>query len=401
MRNKRSPEDLCLLCRKCKATATNSHFTPMGMIKSNTGKRNKEETYSIDPFNNISVYYGRENLKSIDIEIKEDPHSMDYIFCQKCEDLLADVLESPAIGFLNQDFRNSNKSKKFAEKKLMGVSYKTSLNFDSSLFHAFIYSIIWRQCLQQKLAGFDKVLPEVVMDNLRELIYNATYSIQNEKQNLLHSSYKYNIVTSPNIPYSVNKEGYKVSTITLIGPYFKKSYPHIFGVNEFLIFFYSDGFANNIINRNFPFLPDVILSEELLNGKNFPIKIGLISDEDFENFQLQIWSERAILWRRIYLLDDFRQAFYLHVKSPLPSNFEMRLNYEIESEFLILLDEVLKKSIKVEFDGLISSYYSIAMVNIPALSGSNKLFGYACLLARKHENKEEWGYDILFAVKKK
>jgi hypothetical protein len=155
----RTPQDICLLCQRKKgadkaySTATNSHFTPMGMIQSNTGRRHFEMTVSINLASGEehTVHYGMSNLDNTNPEVTQDPHKANYIFCQDCEKGLG-VVEGKMTPVLNQKLRNPNQGQNFRAEHISDkVTYRECIRVAPLQFKLFIYSIIWRQNLQQQL----------------------------------------------------------------------------------------------------------------------------------------------------------------------------------------------------------------------------------------------------------
>lgn len=288
----RTPEDLCLLCQRdegveiANSTATNSHFTPMGIIQSNTGRRNYEFTASINVASDvpIEIYYGRTNLENTDPVIREDPHTADYIFCQDCEDRLG-VIEGVIIDVLNSNLRNPNHSQNFPITELgNGVFYKECNRVDTLKSKLFFYSIIWRQNLQQQLKHEGQgILDDEVQEKLRLAIVSGLYEGL-EGNELLVNCFPFSIVTA---------NSFEDSTLHLICPHPKRNYPEVFCINDYiLLLYYKDDDENEEeeINRGFCTLPLNIFNEELDNNLTEPIRIAFISDELYNGFQKESWK---------------------------------------------------------------------------------------------------------------
>jgi len=291
----RTPEDICLLCRRnteesiANSNATNSHFTPMGMIQSNTGRRNYETTVTINLGGGEThqIYYGRSNLQNDNPEIGDDPHTADYIFCQECEDKLAEV-EGLMIDVLNRKLRHPNHNQNFPTTVLSEtVSFKECRQVDSLKFKLFIYSIIWRQNLQQQLEfNGQGILKDATEEKLRLAVVSGLYD-GTEDNELLHNCFPFSIITA--IEFSDTTKHH-------ISPHVKKNYPEVFCVNEYLVMMYDQNELDNeeeMINRAFFGIPQDAFNEALDNNGNELIRIGFISNEAFENIQNLTWKEVA------------------------------------------------------------------------------------------------------------
>lgn len=288
----RTSGDLCLLCQRnqepeiAHSTATNSHFTPMGIIQTNTGRRDYEFTASINIASDepIEIYYGRANLENTDPIIREDPHTADYIFCQDCEDRLA-TNENEIIDILNNKLRNPNHSRNFPVTELEnGVSFKECARVNVLSFKLFFYSIIWRQNLQQQLKHEGKgVLDEAVQEKLRLAIVSGLYDVLEENE-LLVNCFPFSIITA---------NEFDDSTRHFICPHPKGNYPEVFCINDYILLLYyrdDDDDEEEEINRNFCSLPENVFDEELDNVLNESIRIAFIRNEFYNSFQQESWK---------------------------------------------------------------------------------------------------------------
>jgi hypothetical protein len=110
----------CLICKKEKATKTNSHLIPSFMVAKvcsydGSGKRDKEVMFTMKS-NEEKVYVGAVPDTKIDElfdpdkltderikkELRNNTASKDYIFCPTCESNLSNYLESPYAEYLSQ-----------------------------------------------------------------------------------------------------------------------------------------------------------------------------------------------------------------------------------------------------------------------------------------------------------
>ena len=103
----------CLICKKSKATKTNSHIIPSFIVAKvcsydGSGKRDKEVMFTMTPLEE-KLYLGAipdtkiEELvdtqklsdERIEQELRNNTASKDYIFCPECEKNLSVYLETP------------------------------------------------------------------------------------------------------------------------------------------------------------------------------------------------------------------------------------------------------------------------------------------------------------------
>ncbi|WP_442846116.1 hypothetical protein [Leeuwenhoekiella sp. H156] len=136
----------CIICDK-NANATGSHIAPASLIQNCIGKHYWEESYEIDSKNaTVDVYFGRNNLKNTNTEIKKHHHKVDEILCQTCENKLGKLESEFSTEFL-QKFRIEKFKNNFHSYNLETGFEITEPNKLSNLkIHAYIYSIILRYC---------------------------------------------------------------------------------------------------------------------------------------------------------------------------------------------------------------------------------------------------------------
>jgi hypothetical protein len=321
----RTPQDICLLCQRKKgadkaySTATNSHFTPMGMIQSNTGRRHFEMTVSINLTSGEEhlVHYGRSNLDNTNTEITQDPHMANYIFCQECEDKLSEV-EDKVIPVLNQKLRNPNQAQNFqAERISDDVTYKECIRVAPLEFKLFVYSIIWRQNLQQQLEFKGQgILSKKTESLLRKAITSGLYDGWDKNQLLVNC-----------LPFSmITSENFTNPTEHYINPYPIENYPIVFCVNEYLVLLYDQSLN----------LPESVYHEELDNTEEEPIRIVFVPDHTFGLFQTRTHEISGNLYMRSIAKVEFHFA--------LMNTFQ---NLQIDPSFSFLDSEISEEQKKV------------------------------------------------------
>ncbi|TGV03619.1 hypothetical protein [Flavivirga rizhaonensis] len=203
----------CIICEK-DANAKGSHIVPASLIQNCIGKHYSEESYEIDSKNaTVDVYYGRDNLKNTNPEIKKHHHKEDNILCQKCEDKLAELESKFSREFLQKfridKFKNNFESYKLAtEFEILEPNKLTNLEI-----HAYIYSIILRFCRDTEINNGYKFLLENELLLIKEFVHGFLYEIDND----YHSVSNFKLVLVFN-KYS-DKGSYLCSSNEFSNPY--------------------------------------------------------------------------------------------------------------------------------------------------------------------------------------
>lgn len=166
----------CIICDK-NATATGSHIAPASLIQNCIGKHYWEESYEIDSTNaTVDVYFGRNNLKNTNTEIKKHHHKVDEILCQTCEDKLG-KLESKFSSEFLQKFRIEKFENNFSNYYLESGFEITEPNRLSNLkIQAYIYSIILRYCRYVEIEnGHLVMLTENELNKIKSFVNGFLY----------------------------------------------------------------------------------------------------------------------------------------------------------------------------------------------------------------------------------
>lgn len=170
----------CIICDK-EANAKGSHIVPASLIKNCVGKHYAEESYEIDSSKaSVDIYYGRDNLKNTNPEIKKHHYKEDDILCQDCETKLG-ILESQISTEILQKFRIEKFQSNF-------YSYITDKGFEilepkrinNVKIHAYIYSIILRYCRDLNIKYGVSILSEVELGNIRNFVSGFLYEPEND-----------------------------------------------------------------------------------------------------------------------------------------------------------------------------------------------------------------------------
>lgn len=173
----------CIICSK-DANATGSHIVPASLIQNCVGKHYKEESYSIDAKNvEIGVYFGRDNLKNTSTEIKENHYKEDHILCQECEDNLAKIESEFSTNFL-QKFREERFKQNFRIVATeQGTEILTPTKFDNKKIYFYLYSIIFRFCMDSGRKDGSFFLNADQLESIR-LYLNTCMEIKKLQKNI-------------------------------------------------------------------------------------------------------------------------------------------------------------------------------------------------------------------------
>jgi hypothetical protein len=254
----------------------------MGMLSSNTGKRNHEETYTIAADTpKIETYYGRSNLKNTDPTAQKDPHAMDYIFCPACEGKLS-TLESYCIPILNSDVRDEKKAGNFPVTNTKGsFYYKTCVNENYRRFTLFLYSIVWRQCLQQRVATGTRIISEEFDEGVRLILSQclSTDLSSIDECQIIDQLPPYSIIT---------QEELEDATKNAVNPFQRRSNPSLFFVNSLNVLVYWDGLENKTLSIDG--LDEDIMNSDIVNTASIPIKVYFTSKVEWDLMRKATYS---------------------------------------------------------------------------------------------------------------
>ncbi|MCQ0110300.1 hypothetical protein [Zhouia amylolytica] len=281
----RTSKDVCLLCGFKPSTKKNSHWVPAAMLKSMVGKRYNEESYQFSSFQKrkLDVYYGRDNLKNTDTTIKQNHYSLDYIFCDDCENKLG-VLESAVIPVIQNEIRLERKRPNYKEELGEdGITLKKCLRLNNNIFRLFIYSIVWRFSLIHQLEDNIQLISKDLQEDLR-LILNESLSLDLKEiiENDSIHSLVFQVFTADS--FDDGTEG------TVYSEEIHKD-PALFFVNEFIILFYGNEYT--ITGEYYFPIERMIQSVDVLNSKDDHPKIGFISNASFNELINRIFGDGA------------------------------------------------------------------------------------------------------------
>lgn len=170
----------CIICEK-NANATGSHMVPANLIKNCVGESDSEESYEIDAKKaEVDIYYGRDNLKNTNPEIKKSHYKEDNVLCQSCEDKLADLESLFYTEFLNK-FRIERFKQNFSTSLLnSGFEILSPKRITNIQIQAYTYSIIFRYCRNNELIDGTKFLEEKELLKIKGFLNSYLYDTQDE-----------------------------------------------------------------------------------------------------------------------------------------------------------------------------------------------------------------------------
>lgn len=170
----------CIICDK-NANATGSHMVPANLIKNCVGESDAEESYEIDAKKaEVDVYYGRDNLKNTNPEIKKSHYKEDNVLCQSCEDKLANLESLFYTEFLNK-FRIERFKQNFSTSLLSsGFEILSPKRITNIQIQVYTYSIIFRYYRNNELIDGTKFLDEEVLLKIKGFLNSYLYDTEDE-----------------------------------------------------------------------------------------------------------------------------------------------------------------------------------------------------------------------------
>jgi hypothetical protein len=168
-------KNICALCQNKEANKTNTHYLTDGIIRSCLnldGSQDREKGFYFDLSNNSAYwefnFQRKTSIKKLeeslgrlptDDEIekaKQVPFSVDFIFCNDCENIFTSI-ESNFMDIILPKFRNSDLS------KIESLSFS-----ETKLIRLFFYIQIWRSSICEEIIDLSKSVSE----SLRQIILN-------------------------------------------------------------------------------------------------------------------------------------------------------------------------------------------------------------------------------------
>ncbi|MCU7551789.1 hypothetical protein OCK74_21895 [Chitinophagaceae bacterium LB-8] len=277
---KRNQEQYCLLCNIRKANASGSHFVSQCMLSHTIGKRNSYTAYSIDASEtSADVSFGRENSPST--IITPNPHTEDYIFCQQCESYFS-TLESEGCNFFNEKLRNKRFEQQFKVEDLGdGNNLKVSKIVDANIINLFVYSLIWRMCLQQRLNNYESPINPQFEQKLADTLIPY---IDKTKHQIKHSSIE--------LPYPfilLTDDSIDIESATYINPNVIETNPEMFFLGRYIVLMYHN--FTDISTKELVVKPELINRNYQNGNANSPIKTLYINQTHWKEINYQFVAE--------------------------------------------------------------------------------------------------------------
>ncbi len=253
---KRSPDSYCLLCQVRNANAKGSHLTPNCLLKHTIGGREDYVAYSIDVEHaEIRKAAGRA-AKTADTEIVPNPHVADHILCSVCEEFFA-LLESEICPELNVKMREERYASQFTVTQVTkDIILKESKKASPNVFNLFIYSVLWRICIQQRFLHYESVIDPRFDQALTTTLLSAAGKTLKEITDLkVILPYPYILVTADKLD---------ITSATFVNPNFEPSNPELFYLGRYLALVYHDFSA---ASSRVSILPTEVVNNSYVNHR--------------------------------------------------------------------------------------------------------------------------------------
>lgn len=297
----RNPEDKCLLCQQSKATQKGSHLIPASLVASMVGKRYYEQSHSIMPNSDkpIDTAYGRSNLKNANTEQRQIQFVKDFIYCPECEKKLA-VLESEINPVLTLKIKDTNQKQNFPESKLAsGFPFVTCSRVNPEIFKLYILSLIWRLNDLYYLNTGKPFLKDEDSEWIRLRLTESMGMSLNEISQKCNSKLLEEMPFAicgcvEDLPTDIDRED-GFANLSVPHPHYIQPYCFLF--NNYMVVF---GFTNKQLesSEEIIHLKDFNVNKRLLNVSG-PIKVGIVSPENWKNFTIYLW--RVVAYEFKYL----------------------------------------------------------------------------------------------------
>jgi mRNA-degrading endonuclease RelE of RelBE toxin-antitoxin system len=156
----RTSEDICLLCCNNKATKKNSHIFPKFLGISLIDNKNYRRAYTITD-------------SLVKPKSSQDIPKQNYLFCPKCESLIADKFETP----MSNEFFNivDNKSEYFPVRIKNSFTYRVYYKVDYIKFKKFLYSILFRASISDLIEFVEFKIDDSYKNEIRKMLLNENY----------------------------------------------------------------------------------------------------------------------------------------------------------------------------------------------------------------------------------
>jgi hypothetical protein len=285
----------CQLCGAEKVYHIQSHYSPRSITKGTFGDNEKEEIYSISPLKGtVDIYMGRANPKAVEGNVKGLPNAGKGIFCKKCEDAfgkLENICQAPLNKSLDDLYAGNFKPKRVREELKA-----FSISIPSNIMQLFIYTVVWRQCLQNKTEVGDGVLSVEEYNFLQSILLREIYK---DSKNIEKSDFS----NFPRISIFTSKLNRDRDGWANVSPY--KTNPELFFLGKYHILYFKNG---RFVNKNlFSILglPTFVLNPDInLQHNHDKSIIGVVPLRIHEGLSLSLATKTA---------DDMKMTFYTKV----------------------------------------------------------------------------------------
>jgi hypothetical protein len=281
----------CLICTERDVYDIKSHLTPKAISENTYGGKDKEEIYSITPkTGEHDVFRGREHPNAKPGEIKPQPNVAKGIFCKQCETALGKIesfCQPPLLKAVGDLSAGKLKIENQESIKLF------RLNVPSNVLDLFLYTVVWRQSLEQEMSGGDNPLSKQEFEHLRNIINSQIHNSIDEIATdndfaqfpsvLLVTTYhhgEYNGFNNP-FPYVTN--------------------PEVFMISEYLCLYWKNPITSKDIEE-LTLLPESLhFPPKFLKSSSQDSLIAVLNEKPYTNIQSRFMEKSAHDYRLTHI----------------------------------------------------------------------------------------------------
>ena len=275
----------CHLCKVKDVYEIKSHYTPAVITKYTFGDRNKEKIYTIDASaKTIDKYVGPQHPQTESVEVKIAPNVKKGIFCKDCENNFGKLEQyqkdlTDEIDCLGRGGYKVQRDK--------AVKY-LALKIDPKILSLLLYTIVWRQCLEQSLDGMGNPLPADEFEKLRQLVLANIYKSEAEILQTEFTNFSRQVIfTTYQSPILA----------TFVNPHPKNTNPRLFFISGFNLLYWLEEPVTKGLS-DILFLDERLLDDSFnLNNPHKPF-VPIISEGAWAKISFALAKNVADTWER-------------------------------------------------------------------------------------------------------
>ena len=298
----RTRNDLCLLCKKSKASATGSHIYTKFITASMFGDKHNKQGGAI---NTAKFDYGNK---------ANDTPKQDFLLCPNCENIRLGTLETYISTFFYSRYKNEKFAGNFPIDKrfniITGEVDCMILNgVHTGMFKLYMYSLVWRASIctlssfqNFKLNSYQEEILRGTLDNFLRIDAKSTIDFYNA-----------NFSTFPQFPFVVQThlEQVDAGSNFVLEPWKIDASKFIIYLNEFIILFYMKWDSTRMFSPSY-------------NPGNFPINIALLNYQQWRGLIKSVIRKTVDAW-----LSNHKQT--LSIRKPNDWKQHTKLRLQVES----------------------------------------------------------------------